>query len=63
MSRPETITDEQIQGLHARGLIDDDTYRGAILVATHHGSLGRGIRRECRARCAEIFNARIGKKG
>ena len=53
-----TITDTQIHELHAAGLIDDGTCRGALLVPSQHGSLGRRVRRECRARCVEVFNTR-----
>lgn len=56
MKITDKITDKQIRTLHAAGLIDDGTYRGALLVPSHHGSLGRRVRRECRAHCAEVFS-------
>lgn len=55
MKRSATHTDEQIRELFEQGAIDASTYRGAILVPSQHGSLGRRLRRECRKRCAEVL--------
>lgn len=56
----DTITDEQITAMHWRGEIDCFT-RDLALVSWSQ-SAGRGVppewRRQTRARCAEIFNAR-----
>lgn len=56
-----TITDKQI--LPLLGTAHDATARGALLLPSQHGSLGHRVRRECRARCAEILNARAAKGG
>ena len=53
-----TITDEQVRVLFEQGAIDESTYRGAILVPAHHGSLGRRVRRECRRACGAALAAR-----
>jgi hypothetical protein len=53
----KTITDLQVQKLFEKELISEPTYRGALLVVAQHGSLGRNVRRECRAQCAEVYNA------
>lgn len=53
-----TITDAQIRALFDKGEIDEPTYRGAILVPAHHGSMGRRVRRECRRKCIEALTAR-----
>lgn len=55
-----TITDAQISKL--LGTEHDNDARGALLVPTHHGQLGHRVRRECRARCAKILNARSTNK-
>lgn len=52
------LTDEQIRELREAGAIDERTYRGAILVPKHHGSLGRRVRRECRARIIKLLKER-----
>jgi len=62
MATGKSITDEQIRDLLVAGLIDETLYHNALLVLSQHGSLGPGIRREARARCAEILSAKAGGK-
>ena len=56
--RAAAITDEQVRALFEQGAIDEATYRGAILVPAHHGSLGKRVRRECRRTCTVALAVR-----
>lgn len=58
MFTADTITDEQIRELLIDGSITEPEYHCALLVLKQHGSLGPRVRREARARCAEILNTR-----
>jgi len=50
----DTITDEQICHLDSMRAVDHDTIEDSLSTTVHHL-----IRRQARARCAEIWNARL----